>query len=160
MMKSRLRITQILILIAVVTSILNIYMALQYLEAYERVIRTQIVATLQEVDLKPEEVRITLVINIRNPVSSPFTIYRVEYDLHLNGKYMTHDSITKALEITPNRDVMLERTVMIPPERMFTISEAIASGEWRWKVSGAAHITTFFGETIIRFASTMVLEPS
>lgn len=149
-----------LFVLMAVAGLATVYMASEYVETYRRILRTEVTPVLRAVTLEESSLTLELQFEIWNPISSRFRIHRIEYTLHLNNQYMTRDSIVGAFEVIPNESTVLDRTVIVPPERMFTVSEALQTRKWMWTVSGSAYTMTYFGETLMRFKSSFSAPPS
>lgn len=149
----------ILFFAAIISVILTAYTINQYLSTYSVVIKTGIEIEVINIDIKPEDSSLNLSIKIINPTSKKITLDRIEFDINLNNKFMKHHIFDSIPLAKPESNITFNRVVYLPKDRMFTIDEAIDNDSWDWTVSGASHVQTMFGETILRFKSESTCEP-
>lgn len=137
----------------------SIWMTARYINRYKTAMRTEVSVEILKVDLDSSPPSIELEFTIANAVSDPFEIDSVVYEVGLNGKYMTHGIIKGAFRVSRSLNATIDRVVVIPEERAFTLREAEEEGRWIWSVSGSLHVTTYMGETRIRYGSSIFFEP-
>ncbi|RLI10226.1 hypothetical protein DRO42_01925 [Candidatus Bathyarchaeota archaeon] len=158
-MISRRTAATILIVATVVLGAASIWMTERYLNLYRTTMQTDVKIEVLQVDLGHSPPSIHLAFTITNPVSSPFEVSIVVYEIGLNGKYLTQGIIKDAFQVGRDQNATIEKIVVIPEARMFTIQEAEEEGRWLWSVSGSLHVTTYVGETRIRFRSSIPFKP-
>jgi len=149
---------KILVISAIIAAILTIYMANSYLNTYTQIMGTRIESTIKQAEFQNGELIVKIELTI-TPKGTQFKAHKITYTLYLNNKYLLEDKITEMITLTPGKEVKIERKVTIPKERMFTIQEAIQINKWKWKITGTLFTKTFFGETLIRFKSSIELTP-
>lgn len=159
MMLSRGRAAATLILVAVVLGMSSIWMTARYLNQYKTTMRTDVRVEILKLDLESSPPSIHMAFIITNPVSDPFEVEAVVYEIALNGEYLTHGSIRDTFQVSRDLNATINRIVEIPEARMFTIQEAEEEGRWLWNISGSLHLTTYIGETRIRFSSSIPFSP-
>ena len=149
---------KVLTIIAIISVLLTVYMASEYVSTYIKIMRTQIKGVIKKAEFHEGQLKVSVEISIVAK-GKPFKVHKIEYTLFLNNKYLLRDKISQSIILIPEKEVKIERELTIPEERMFTVWEAIQINRWKWKVLGTLFTQTFFGETLIRFKFTMNLTP-
>ncbi len=147
-----------LMLGAVIAIMLTAQMAHEYVKTYRKIMQTEISVSFKDVRFTDDRFLVSIVISIRAG-GAQIDPDKLQYYLHLNGKYLLQDSIEEIPSLEPWEEVSINRTLFIPEERMFTIREAMELGKWNWRVSGSLFTETIYGETLIRFWSSSVFAP-
>lgn len=147
-----------LIIAAITAALLTAYMANDYVNTYMQIMGTQIQGTIKDAEFQDKKLIMKIELKI-TPRGTPFKAHKLTYTLYLNNKYILEEKITETITLTPGEEVKIGREVTIPDERMFTVEEATRTNRWKWKIAGTLFTKTFFGETLIRFKSTMELTP-
>lgn len=149
----------IIFLAATISVILTAYTINQYLSTYSVVIKTGIEIEVVNIDINPNKPSLNLSIKIINPTSKKITLDRIEFEVNLNNKFMKHHVFDSIPLAKPESHITFNRVIDLPKDRMFTIEEAIGDDSWEWTVSGAGHVQTMFGKTLLRFKSESTCEP-
>ena len=147
-----------LLIVTLMALLIMIYAMNIYLDTYSMLLQTEIKATIKEAGFEGEKLLVKISIKIKGKGRS-FTPERLRYDLWLNRKYIAEDIIEELPTIKPDQEILIERTLEVPQERMFTVREAIESKKWSWRISGSILVLTFHGETILRFEGEAELPP-
>lgn len=130
-----------------------------YFNFYETTMKTKVEIEVVEVELSSKPYHICVLINISNPYSYTFEIEDIVLDLALNNKYIIDEVISGRFQVNKTHKIRLERQILIPESRMFTIIEAQQKDKWVWTFSGSLHLTTYMGETRIRFKQNSTFIP-
>jgi len=149
---------KILIIAALISIPLSIYMINEYVTTYRKIMNTEIKAIILNATFQNEELKMELKISIIAQ-GTPFIAHKIQYTLYLNGKYMLIEKLTEPIQLIPGKEVIIQRKLTMPKERMFTVWEAVEEGKWMWRVSGTLFTRTYLGETLIRFRSSMNFPP-
>jgi hypothetical protein len=144
---------------ALISALLTGYMVNQYLSTYNVVMKTSITAEVVNIELGPNDPQLNLSVMIFNPTSGNMTLDRIELDIKLNNKFMHHQVLHPIPTARPESIVTFNIAVFLPKDRMFTMEEAARDDRWEWTVSGSGHVSTMFGETLLRFKSDSTCKP-
>lgn len=147
-----------LAIISIALFISSLWMVSGYLNFYKTTMKTEVLVDILDADIGSSSQSVLLGFTIVNQISAPFEIKVMNYELKLNGKHLNRDSIKEAFEVS-NVDITFERRVEIPEEWSHNLESAIEEGKWSWSVSGSLHLTTYMGETRIRFTSIVDYNP-
>lgn len=151
-----------MMLLIAMTALLGVFsfrMTWRYLSLYKVTMQTEVHIEILGIDLKEPPYALHLHFFITNQISEPFQIEAIAYEIRLNREYIAHGIIRGDFIVGRERNVTLEHTVEIPEARGFTLRRAEEQGVWLWTISGSLHITTYVGETRIRFSSTIPFTP-
>ena len=149
---------RLLLFAAVVAMLLTAQMAHIYVKTYSKIMQTEISVSFENVGFTGDKFLVSIVISIRAG-GAQISPDKLQYYLYLNGKYLLQDLIEDIPPLEPWEEVSINRTLIIPEERMFTIKEAMNIEKWNWRVSGSLFTQTIYGETLIRFWSSKTLAP-
>jgi hypothetical protein len=73
---------------------------------------------------------------------------------------MEHQVIMHIPLVNSESQTNFIHSMILPQDRMFTIEDAQEQGKWEWTVTGAGHVETLFGDTLLRFETTKTLPPT
>ena len=149
----------VILLVAAVSVLATGVMVNQYLSTYNLIMKTEVEVEATGFQMGEDAV-LYLNVSVHNPTPDTLTIKRVEFDVKLNGKYMTQKTLNEIPPIAPGETVFFSDTVALPADRWFTIDEAVRDGSWGWTVSGVGYVDTIFGETLLRFRGASTVAPS
>lgn len=145
--------------IAIIAVLATGVMINQYVSTYSLIMETEIEVNATRFELSENTSTLNTLVSIYNPTEDNFTIKRISFDVKLNGKYMTHQDIYSIPPVPPKTSISLSTPVQLPPERKFTIEEAVEEDRWSWTIQGTGYVETMFGETLLRFKCVKNLEP-
>jgi hypothetical protein len=148
-----------LVCVAILSALVTGLMVNQYVSAYNLIMKTEIDVEATHFELNLEEPVLNLSMTVYNPTNNNLTLKRIEFDVKLNGKYMTHEKLKTIPMALPKDGVYFSRTLVLPSERSFTVEEALRDGEWEWTFQGTGYVDTMFGETLLRFKCGSTVEP-
>ena len=148
----------VLFSVALASTLVTAYMIGQYTAAYRLAMETsiRIEVTYFELDEGPV---MNLSVEIGNPTHNVLSLSKVEFDVHLNRKFMAHQVLEQIPVIDPQSQIAFDHVLALPLDRMFTVEEALRDWEWEWEISGSGHVETLFGDTLLRFRSASTVEP-
>lgn len=149
----------VLFSIALMSVLLTGYMISQYVATYRIIMKTSIEVDVTNFELNPNEPVVNLSVRIVNPTNKNLTLSRIEFDVHLNQKFMVHQVIRQIPTADPESQISFNHVLTLPLDRMFTVEDALKEGRWEWRVSGSGYVETLFGETLLRFKSVSTCEP-
>ncbi len=158
-MTSRQATTAILLTLTVILGSSSIWMVSKYLNLYRTTMKTEVNVEIANIDLNSYPRSMQLIFKITSPVSRPFDVHLLFYEVNLNGKHLTQETIRGTFQVGRDINATIERITVIPEARMFTIHEAEREEKWLWRISGSLHMTSYLGETRIRFSSDIDFEP-
>ncbi len=148
-----------ILLVAAVSVLATGVMVNQYLSTYNLVMKTEVAVEATGFEMGQGAV-LYLNVSVYNPTPETLTIKRVEFEVKLNSKYMTHETLNEIPSVAPGETVFFGETVELPSDREFTIDEAVRDGSWDWTISGVGYVDTLFGETLLRFRCASTVVPS
>jgi hypothetical protein len=137
----------------------SLWMVSSYLNFYKTTMGTEVDIEILEADILTSTQSVLLRFTVTNPLSEPFEVIVMNFQIDLDGKYLTTDSIRETFEVSKDDAITIERRIEIPEEWKRTVDDAIEGGIWSWSVSGSLHLKTFMGETRIRFESVIDFNP-
>ncbi|MBN2333982.1 hypothetical protein JXL21_00380 [Candidatus Bathyarchaeota archaeon] len=146
----------VILLVAAVSLLATGVMVNQYLSTYNLIMKTEV--AVEATGFQRGQGAVLYVnVSVTNPTPETLTVKRVEFDVKLNGKYMTQMTLNQIPPVAPGETVFFGETVALPADRGFTIDEAVRDDSWDWTVAGVGYVDTLFGETLLRFrcASTV-----
>jgi hypothetical protein len=143
---------------ALTSALLTGYMINQYVATYRVIMETDIEVDVIYFELDQEPV-MNLSVKVVNPTSDNLMLSRIEFDVHLNQKFMVHNVLRQIPVVNPESQITFNNALTLPLDRMFTVEEALKEGRWEWTISGSGYVKTLFGETLLRFKSASKLEP-
>lgn len=146
--------------VALISTLLTGYMLNQYITTYSLVMKTEIDIEATHFDYSRGEPVLNLSVRIVNPNQIELQLHKIEFDLHLNQKYMEHQVIMQIPLVNSESQANFSHSMILPQDRMFTIEDAQEQGKWGWTVTGSAHVETLFGDTLLRFETTKTLPPT
>jgi len=149
----------VLFSVALISAIITGLMVSQYVSTYSLIMKTDIEVEATKFELDFEKPVLNLYISIYNPTRYNLTLRRIEFDVKLNEKYMTHETLREIPPAPPEGGVNFVHIIILPLERNFTIEQALNEGEWDWTVQGSGYVDTLFGETLLRFKCKSSVEP-
>jgi LEA14-like dessication related protein len=149
-----------LISVALISTLLTGYMLNQYIATYSLVMKTEIDIEVTGFDLCQGEPALNLSVKIMNPNRNDLMLRKIEFDVHLNQKYMDHQVLGQIPVVQPNSEASFDHILLLPVDRMFTIEDAQEQWKWEWTVTGAGYVETLFGDTLLRFETTKTLPPT
>jgi len=150
----------VILLVAVVAVLATGVMVNQYLSTYNLIMKTEVAVETTGFEIGQGAAVLYVNVSVYNPTPETLKIKRVEFDVKLNGKYMTHMTLNEIASIAPGETVFFGETVALPADRGFTIDEAVRDDSWGWTVSGVGYVDTLFGETLLRFRCFSTVAPS
>jgi len=145
--------------VALMSVLLTGYMINQYVATYVVVVKTSIEVDVTNFELNSNEPLLNLSVRIVNPAPKNLTLSRIEFDVHLNQKFMVHQVIRQIPLVNPEAEITFNHVLTLPLDRMFTVEDALKKESWEWRVSGSGYVETLFGETLLRFKSENTCEP-
>ncbi|MFP3951935.1 MAG: hypothetical protein ACLFVP_07360 [Candidatus Bathyarchaeia archaeon] len=145
--------------IAIFSALVTGVMVNQYISTYSVIMKTEVKVNATRFELAEETSILNTMVSVYNPIEDNLTVKRISFDVKLNGKYMTHQDIYSIPSIPPKNGISVEHTVQLPPERRFTIEEALEEDRWSWTLQGTGYIETMFGETLLRFKCVSNIDP-
>ncbi len=145
---------------ALISTLLTGYMLNQYIATYSLVMKTEIDIEVTGFDLCQGEPALNLSVKIMNPNRNDLMLRKIEFDVHLNQKYMDHQVLGQIPVVQPNSEASFDHILLLPVDRMFTIEDAQEQWKWEWTVTGAGYVETLFGDTLLRFETTKTLPPT
>ena len=145
--------------IALISTIMSGYVVNQYVSSYRIVMKTNIEIEVVDIDLDPNSPTLNLSVSIFNPSNKNMTLDKIEFEVKLNSKFMHRQVFQSIPTASPGSYITFNRVVSLPKDRMFTIEEAVKLDSWKWTLSGAGHVITMFGETLLRFTSENSCKP-
>ena len=143
---------------ALTSVLLTGYMINQYVATYRVIMETDIEVDVIYFELDQEPV-MNLSVKVVNPTSDNLMLSRIEFDVHLNQKFMVHHVLRQIPVVNPESQITFNNALNLPLDRMFTVEEALKEGRWEWTISGSGYVKTLFGETLLRFKSVSKIEP-
>lgn len=144
--------------VALMSTLLTGYMINQYVATYRLIMKTGIEIDVTYFELDQEPV-MNLSVKVVNPGHDNLMLSRIEFDVHLNQRFMVHQVLRQIPVVDPESQVTFNHVLTLPLDRMFTVEQALKEGRWEWKISGSGHVETLFGETLLRFKSVTTLKP-
>jgi len=144
---------------ALISLMLTGYMINQYTATYSLVMKTVIEIEVTGFDLGQEEPALNLSVKIVNPNRDDLRLRKIEFDVHLNQKYMDHQVLGQVPVVQPESEGSFSHALSLPAERMFTIDQALEDGEGEWQITGSGYVETLFGDTLIRFKTVSTRPP-
>jgi len=150
----------VILLVAVVSVIATGVMVNQYLSTYNLIMKTEMAVEATGFEMEQGAAVLYVNVSVYNPTPETLTIKRVEFDVKLNGKYMTQMTLNEIPSVAPSETAFFGETVALPTERGFTIDKAVRDDSWGWTVSGVGYVDTLFGETLLRFRCASTVAPS
>jgi len=144
---------------ALISVILTGYMINQYTTTYSLVMKTGIEINVTGFDLGQGEPALNLSVKIVNPNRNTLKLRKIEFDVHLNQKYMDHQVLGQIPAVQPKSEASFDHFLLLPVDRMFTIDQALEEGKWEWQITGSAYVETLFGDTLLRFTSVSTRSP-
>lgn len=145
--------------IALISAIITGLMLSQYVSTYSLIMKTEIEIQATQFELDFDRPVLSLSVLVYNPTDNNLTLKRIEFDVKLNDKYMTHEILREIPIIRPEGEVNFIHDLVLPLERNFTIEEALNIGKWDWTVQGTGYVDTLFGETLLRFKFKSTIKP-
>lgn len=146
--------------VALISTLLTGYMLNQYIATYSLVMKTELDIEVTGFDLGQGEPALNLSVKIINPNRNDLMLRKIEFDVHLNQKYMDHQVLGQIPVVQPNSEASFDHILLLPVDRMFTIEDAQEQGKWEWTVTGSGYVETSFGNTLLRFKTTKTLPPT
>jgi hypothetical protein len=146
--------------IALISVIITGLMLSQYVSTYSLIMKTEIEVQTTQFELDFDRPVLSLNVLVFNPTHNDLTLKRIEFDVKLNDKYMTHEILREIPIIKPEDEIDFIHDLVLPLERNFTIEEALNIGKWDWTVQGTGYVDTLFGETLLRFKFKSTIEPN
>ena len=146
--------------IALISTLLTGYMLNQYIATYSLVMKTEIDIEVTGFDMGQGEPALNLRVKIVNQNRNDLMLRKIEFDVHLNQKYMDHQVLGQIPVVQPNSEASFDHILLLPVDRMFTIEDAQEQWKWEWTVTGAGYVETLFGDTRLRFKTTKTLPPT
>jgi hypothetical protein len=153
------RMSTLLIILTTLLGGASLWMTGRYLTLYKMTMQTEVQIEILQVDIEEPPYTLHLRFFITNPISDPFEVEAIVYEIRLNREYLTHGLIKGDFEVGRGKNATIEHIVEIPEARDFTLRKAEEQGTWLWTISGSLHITTYIGETRIRFSSIIPFIP-
>jgi len=144
---------------ALISVILTGYMINQYTTTYSLVMKTGIEIEVTGFDLGQGEPALKLSVKIVNPNRNTLKLRKIEFDIHLNQKYMDHQVLGQIPAVQPKSEASFDHSLLLPVDRMFTIDQALEEGKWEWQITGSGYVETLFGDTLLRFTSVSTGSP-
>jgi LEA14-like dessication related protein len=144
---------------ALISVILTGYMINQYTTTYSLVMKTDIEIDVAGFDLGQDKPALNLTVKIMNPNRGNLKLRKIEFEVHLNQKYMDHQVLGQIPVVQPESEASFDYVLLLPVDRMFTINQAFESGRWEWQITGTAYVDTLFGNTLLRFKSDSTRPP-
>ena len=145
--------------LALISVILTGYMINQYTATYSLVMKTDIEIDVTGFDLGRGEPVLNLSVKIVNPNRKDLMLRKIEFDVHLNQKYMDHLVLGQIPVVQPKSEASFDHSLLLPVDRMFTIDQALEEGRWEWQITGSGYVETLFGDTLLRFESVSTRAP-
>jgi len=145
--------------VALTSVLLTGYMINQYVATYVVIMKTSIEVDVTNFELHPNEPLLNISVRIVNPAPKNLMLSRIEFDVHLNQKFMVHQVIRQIPLVNPESKITFNHVLTLPLDRMFTVEDALKKESWEWRVSGSGYVETLFGETLLRFKSVSICEP-
>ncbi len=144
---------------SLISLILTGYMINQYTTTYSLVMKTGIEIDVTGFDLGQGEPALNLSVKIVNPNRKDLMLRKIEFDVHLNQKYMDHQVLGQIPVVPPKSEASFDHFLLLPVDRMFTIDQALEEGKWEWQITGSGYVETLFGDTLLRFTSVSTGSP-
>jgi LEA14-like dessication related protein len=144
---------------ALISVILTGYMINQYSATYNLVMKTDIEIDVAGFDLGQDEPALNLTVKIGNPNRDDLKLRKIEFEVHLNQKYMDHQVLGQIPVVQPESEASFDHVLLLPVDRMFTIDQAFEEGRWEWQITGTAYVDTLFGNTLLRFKFDSIQPP-
>ncbi|UCH57155.1 MAG: hypothetical protein JSV18_07435 [Candidatus Bathyarchaeota archaeon] len=145
---------------ALASALLTGYMVNQYTSTYSLIMNTNIEVEAAYFELDLDQSVLNISVKVYNPTPGDLSLRRIEFDVKLNGKFMTHEIIRNLPSAPPEEQISFSQLVMLPSDRAFTLEEALREGKWDWTLQGTGYVETLFGETLLRFKCTSNVEPA
>jgi LEA14-like dessication related protein len=145
--------------VALFSLVITGYMINQYMTTYSLVMKTGIEIDVTGFDLDQGEPALNLRVKIVNPNRDALMLRKIEFEVHLNQKYMDHQVLGQIPAVQPESEASFDRILLLPIDRMFTIDQASEEGKWEWQITGSGYVETLFGDTLLRFRSTTTQPP-
>lgn len=142
-----------------ISLILTGYMINQYVVTYSLVMKTGIEIDVTRFDLDQEEPTLNLSVRLVNPNRNDLMLRKIEFDVHLNQKFMEHQVLGQIPIVQPESEVSFYHVLSLPVDRMFTIDQALEEGRWEWRITGSGYVETLFGDTLLRFTTVSTRPP-
>jgi LEA14-like dessication related protein len=145
--------------VALISLMLTGYMINQYTATYSLVMKTVIEIEVVHFDLDPEELALNLSVKLTNPDRNDLMLRKIEFDVHLNQRYMDHHILEQVPVVQPKSEGSFYHVLFLPIDRMFTIEQALEDGRWEWQITGSGYVETLFGDTLLRFKTVSTRPP-
>jgi len=145
--------------VALISLMLTGYMISQYTATYSLVMKTGIEIEVTHFDLDQDEPALNLSVKIVNPNRDELMLRKIEFDIHLNQRYMGHHVFGQVPVVQPKSEGSFYHVLFLPIDRMFTIEQALEDGRWEWQITGSGYVETLFGDTLLRFRTVSTRPP-